>query len=475
MSVRRTAKPVRRRTVKSVHQEEMPESQVQEIRHHHNIVDLKVAIALAFVVVSSMVITVYAKSPTGSLAASTSTPSVVPTSTGRLLVAAKTDFETVSKIMTPTTSTPVTVAKWTVAAELEPVALQRVRFNVINGDYSVRTTASEFGQLSLYDNYSSEALATAPFVGGTDNGYVEFNVKNFVIQPGQPRVLTLKSTINGSGIMKENSMVRFGVTLAASKSWQAVGVNSGKYLETKSIRFGVASYGAAVLSSLHLYHNAVPVVYPQTFGFGAKLEKSPEAKVFAFLVNGTGDRELRLSKMLVNISVNGMNNSGYSSSTGSITKFALHEVTGNGQLGPQLAVASGCLVSPKTGGAQMGSMVISGYGTCAIGNIYVTFDKNNDVNGALDSLTVPVGSSRRFMVVANTTNSFTGKMSGAVTVSGKIAGTTGTFPSSDPKKPFWSGGGIFYHYTPVGGSENVAAYNQTDTYPVVGYPLSLSM
>lgn len=468
-----TRKPVKRRSVRRAPEESL-EMQVAEIRHHHNIVDLKVAIALAFVVVSSMVITTYAKSPSANLTAVTSTSSVVPTSTGRLLVSAKSDTETLSRIMTPTTSTPVTVAKWTVASEVEPVKLDRVRFNVINGDFTVRTNAGEFGQFSLYENYGSTPLATAAYVGGTGNGYVEFNLSNFVVQPGQPRVLTLKSTINGSGIMKENSMVRFGVNLAAASKWQASGVNSGMNLDALSIKFGTASYGVAALSSLHLYHNATPVVYATSPGTSS-LELSSQAKTFAFIVNGRGDRELRFSKFLVNFQGIGMNNSGTPTTTGVISGFKLYEANSSGQLGALLASAPGCLVAPKVGGPQLGTMVMPGLGTCSIGKVYLSFDTNNDVNSALDNLTVPVDGMRRFIVVADTTNMLVGKTSGdTVTLTGQISGNTGTFPSSDPKKPFWSGGGIFYHYTPIGGKENAYAYNQTDSYPVMGYMLKRS-
>lgn len=465
-----TRKPVKRRSARKA-PEESAEMQVAEIRHHHNIVDLKVAIALAFVVVSSMVITAYAKSPSASLTAATSTSSVVPTSTGRLLVSAKSDAETLSRVITPTTSTPVIVAKWTVASEVEPVKLDRVRFNAINGDYTVRTNAGEFGQFSLYENYGSTPLATAAYVGGIGNGYVEFNLSNFVVQPGQPRVLTLKSTINGSGIMKENSMIRFGVNLAAKNKWQAFGTNSGVNLDTLSIKFGATSYGMAALSSLHLYHNATPVVSATSPGTSS-LELSSQAKVFAFMVNGVGDRELRLSKFLINFQGTGMNNLGVPTTTGVISGFKLYEANSSGQIGTLLASASGCLVAPKVGGSQFGTMVVPGFGNCSIGKAYISFDTNNDVNSALNNLTVPVDGMRRFIVVANTNNMLVGKTtSGTVTLTGQISGNTGTFPSSDPKKPFWSGGGIFYHYTPIGGKENTYAYNQTDSYPVMGYTL----
>ena len=93
----------------------------------------------------------------------------------------------------------------------------------------------------------------------------------------------------------------------------------------------------------------------------------------------------------------------------------------------------------------------------------------------MDNLSIPTGGSRTFIVTADTTNSLNGKMNGSISLNAQLSGNTGTFPSTDPKKPSWGGGGIFYYYTPVAGKENVQPYNHSDSYSVVGPTLTYSL
>lgn len=465
MPVRKSAKPVRRRLAKRVEHEEVPEIQAQEIRHLHNVLDFKVALALALVVISSLVINVYAKGPNGSLAASTSTPSVLPVSTGHLIVSPKSDSTSFSRIILPSAQ-PVQVAKWNLVAENEPVKLERVRFSIVNADYSIRATASEFGIISLYGNDNVTLLGQAAPVVGSNKGYVEFSGLNLVIQPGEPQTLSLRAVINGSGIMKQNSMIRFGVNSSAAMQWKGTGVTSGAPVFRQSISYEPVAYTIGAPSSLNLFHNSAPVAFSGTLE--NKLTLSALAPIFKFTIQNPGDRELRIGKLLVNVMATGLNNAGSPTTTGFVNSFKLYEANSTGNLGQPIASAGNCLISPTATGPKLGTSVIPGTGTCSLSSVFLTFDRNNDVNSLMDNLTIPAGNSRTFIVTADTTNSLNGKISGSITLNAQLSGNTGTFPSTDPTKPSWGGGGIFYYYTPVAGKENAQPYNHSDSYSVVG-------
>ena len=90
----------------------------------------------------------------------------------------------------------------------------------------------------------------------------------------------------------------------------------------------------------------------------------------------------------------------------------------------------------------------------------------------MDNLVIPAGQAKYFMLVADTTHALAGKTSGQVSLIAQIAGNKGPLASSDPKVMFWSGGGVFYHYTPTGKSENTSAYNHSNSYPATGYPMN---
>jgi len=468
----KSARPVRRLTAKRNLAEELPIESAQEIRHHHNMIDLKVAIALAFVVVSSMVINVYAQTPVGGVASTTSTTGTVPVQTARLYISATSDSTTASKIMAPATS-PVQVAKWTVTAENEVVSLQRVRFNIVNADYSIRYTASEFGAMNLYAGDGVTLLAQSVPVLGRNNGYVEFSGFNLEIQPGQPQTLSLRAVISGSGIMKPNSMVRFGINSSSLARWQGVSVNTGAVLAADKIKPDTTVYGIGGPTPLNLFHNTAPVAHSQSLD--SVLALNSTAKIFKFSITNPGDREMRISRLMIKTVASGLNNQNKPTTTGYITGFKLYEANSYGELGTQLASSGNCLISPTAFGPKLGTAIIPGVGTCSLSSLFVNFDQKNDLDNHFDNFTISAGSSRSFVLTADTSNSLVGKMSGAVSLNAQLSGGTGTFPSSDPKQAFWAGGGIYYHYTPVNGVANAFPYNQSDSYSVVGPTLVRSI
>ncbi len=472
MPVRKTVKPIRRHLVKQVDREESPEIRAQEIRHLHNVLDFKVAVALAIVVIASLVINVYAKGPSGNLAAVTSTSSFATSSIGRLIVSPKLDATANSRIILPS-ATPVQLAKWNVVAENEPVKLERVRFSIVNSDYSIRALASEFGIVSLYGNDNVTLLGQAAPMVGANKGYVEFSGLSVVVQPGEPQVLSLRAAINGSGLMVQNSMIRFGINGSAAMQWKGVGVNSGTSVFRQNISYEPVAYAIGAPSPLNLFHNSAPVAIAGTLE--SNLSMSSIAPIFKFTILNPGDRDLRIGKLLVNVMTTGLNNVGSSTTTGFVKGFKLYEENSSGNIGQQIATTNNCLISPTATGPKLGTTLIPGTGTCSLSSVFLTFDRNNDVNSVMDSLTIPVGSSRTFVVTADTTNIFNGKMFGSVTLNAKLSGNTGTFPSTNPKKPSWGGGGIFYYYTPVAGKENTQPYNQSDSYSVFGPTLVKSL
>lgn len=475
--------PVKKRPVKRARAvrvtpaalESMVEERAEAIVHRHNIFDLKMIVALAVIGIASMAMNALA-----STTSTTSTPNgapVVAVSGGRLVVSARSDYYTNPRIVTPNSTAPSTtidqtiLGVWDISAELESVALRKVSLSAINPDFTVRTTATEFGVLNLYNN-SGILLASGNLVKGT----VQFNLDNYVVEPGKPQSLTLKGVVNGSGVMKENSIIRFGVNLQVPNPWQAVGMSSLKDLGFTDFKFRNPNYAIGALTPFFLYHNSVPRVSSSWASWSVSNKPvAEESKIFPINIQTIGERDLRISKIMVNISASGMVNTGVSSTTGVINGFKLYESDSQNNLGKLLASSSNCLVAAKVGGPTVGTVTVPGIGTCSIGNVFVSFDQSNDENGSFNTLFIPTPEDRRFMVVANTTKALVGNGGKSISILPQIMGNTGPFPTSNPKVATWSGGGLFYHYTPKGKTENLSAYNQTDNYPVKGSVMNFSL
>lgn len=92
-----------------------------------------------------------------------------------------------------------------------------------------------------------------------------------------------------------------------------------------------------------------------------------------------------------------------------------------------------------------------------------------DKNSGLNNFIIPAGGKRVVLLMADTTSALAGKNGGAVTMKASISGKKGWQQHpTDPKRSEWGNGGLFYHYTPVGGKEKTVAYTATDYYPVLG-------
>ncbi|MBP7992869.1 MAG: hypothetical protein KAZ30_04465 [Candidatus Magasanikbacteria bacterium] len=459
--------------------EEIVEVRAERMVRQHTIFDLKMILALAVIGVASIAMNV--------LASTTSTPSateaapVAPVATGRLVVNVKNTSATNSRIVLPAINPNAVVTSsasvgqthlggWDVSAEVEPVALKKVSFSAINTDFTVRTTAGEFKQMYLYNN-AGELLGSGPLVNGT----VQFMLNNYVIDPGKTETLSLKTVVLGSSFMKPNSMIRFGVNLQVANQWQAVGVNSGKNLSFTSIKFNTINYAIGALSNFNLYHLSIPVVYGPSSWSSSAVKTSVESKISSHRMMYTGEREVRVSKLMFNVSQVGMINTGVSSTSGVVKDFKLYESDGQNGLGKLLAVGTSCLVAQPTTTPKVNKVVIPGVGTCDVDNTYVSFDKNNDIDSAFDTFYLSSTTARNLVVVANTANAGNGlKAASIIRLATEIKGNTGPMATTNPKITLWNGGGIFYHYAPVGKTENVSAYNQLDSYPInKGYALTL--
>lgn len=445
--------------------EKMVEDRAEEILYKHNLFDIKILIALIVIGIASFVVTSFAA--TLNTVAATTTPSVTATSSIRMHISPTADATTVSRIIIPTASTtPVQVAKWNLMAKSETLVVNKIKVAVINSDFSVRNSASEFGTLSLYGNNGKTLLGSTTLA----NGYATFSNLNIQLLAGQVQTVSLRATINGSGIMKEKSMIAFGFDAEALKGWSVKSQITGEIINPVSLLSYPSRFGIGSLTPLNLYHNTAPIITTKTDSSVLPLLNA--APIFKFTIVNPGDREMRLTKMLLDTSVGGLATSA-TTSIGFINDFKLYDANFQGGLGSKLAEFKACVTSPMATGPKTGTTTVPWAGTCYLSNVHLTFDQTNDVNNLFDSLTILAGGSRTFILVANTTNSLQGKVSGGVSVMTKILGGTGPAVTIDPKKPRWSDGGIWFRYSPVGGTENTVDYRESDSYPVIGNQLSL--
>lgn len=391
-----------------------------------------------------------------------------------VVLAAVNDSSTISAIRLPNSVTPQQLGKWRFEAQNEAVTLDKITFQVKDGTYANDTTAGNFGKLYLYDSANMNSpLAEADYVGGTNNGYVEFTKAGMLtVSADSVKYLVLKGVVNGSGTMDAASINVFVVKSDAS-SYMEVRSSSGALLGTSAIDATAGdntTNANFATSTYYLFHNAAPTIANNSFG--TSLQLSSQAKLFRFTITNNGDREMRLSTTSIKISASGMTADG--STTGTISNWQLFEANSSGEPGTLLA----------TSNTSDGAAVLSGgafndgtkYVNSAAGNaITVGFGPANDSNSLLDNFTVAAGSYRTLILTGDTTGIFNAKTQGSVSVSAQLDGATGFDATADTYEANWADGVIEYYYTPVGASENSTAYTAADSYDVVGDTLSRSL
>jgi len=377
-----------------------------------------------------------------------------------VILTAVTDATTISKIYGSGVSQQL--GKWKLAAENENVVLQKITFTLKNQAGNTVTDSGNFGTLYLYDSSNmATPLATGAYVPGTGNGYVQFSGFELPVTASGYKYLVLKGDVNASGTLTSGSMNAFVVT-ADTASYMEAYAAGGAALTSDQIDFA-ASQGASgdqtnqVTSTLYRYQDAVVAVAP--VNLSGSLELGATTPIFKYTVTNNGTVDMRFTSTTVVISQSGLTSSG-GSATGTIKTWGLYEANEAGGLGTQLAVNTAVGLA---GGAGVPEHT-------AASSIGVDFNTGNDVNNLLDSFIIAPGSTRTFIVTANTNNIFDGKSTGTVNVSGSITGSTG-YNSSGAA---WYTGNFQYAYTPVGASE-LTSKTELDSYNVNGNTLSRSL
>ncbi len=364
---------------------------------------------------------------------------------GNLNVTAVSDATTLSKVYGPN-QTGVQLGKWKLAAANDNVTLSKLTLQSVYSNLSgAVTTLGTYGSLSLYDG--STLLATASYV----NGDVVFTGFSSTITMDSYKVYTLKGTTNGSGVITNNTSTAFVLKSDSNTDMEARS-DAGSLLGTADINYNSASNAGSAesriaTSTAYLFHDAYPTMTAVSLGSALPLDS--QAKILKFTVTNSGARDLRLSSTTVNLSVSGLTGSG--ANLGSVSDFRLYEDNGSGGLGTYLANTSTISISSTTPNP-----------------VALIFGVGNDQNSLFDNLVVAPGASRTFIVTADTTDMLDGKTTGSVTLSAKIAGSTGWSGTA------WNTGNLLYFYTPVAGSEQ-GAFSHSDSYDVSGTSLTYTL
>lgn len=366
---------------------------------------------------------------------------------GNLNITAVSDATTISKVYGPG-QTGVQLGKWKFAAANDDVTLEKLTLqSVYSNGAGAATTLGTFGSLSLYEENGIAPVATASYV----NGDVVFTSVASLIPMNSYKVYVLKGTTNASGVITNNTSTAFVVKSDSNTDLEARSA-SGALLSTADINYNSASNAGGAeyrlaTSTSYLFHDAYPTAAAVSLGTSLPLDS--QAKIFKFSVTNSGTRDLRLASTTVNLTVSGLvGNAG--STGGTISDFRLYEDNA-GALGTYLANTSTITVNSSTSNP-----------------ISVGFGIANDQNSLLDNFIIAPGTTRTFIVTADTTNMLAQKSTGSVTVSSKIAGSTGWSGTA------WNTGNLLYYYTPANGSEQ-GAFSASNSYEVSGSSLTYTL
>ncbi len=365
---------------------------------------------------------------------------------------AASDGTTQSKVLLPSAS-QVQLGKWKVTVTNQDVVYNKLRLYTVESTTTLDTSAGNFGSLSLYEaGKETTPLATGSYLPGSGNGYVEFTGMNWTVPADSVKYLVLKGPVNGSGTMDTASYNAW--TLGATSTTNLDILAGGSNISTNVTV-------TSPTSTFYLFHNSSPKIVKNNIG--TSLGLNSQAQIFSYTVYNNGDRELTLATSSVYVSVSGL--TGTASATGTISSFKLWNADAAGVMGTNLASAS----------TAFGQMCLGGQvdltAGCAAQNSTTTV-----FGGFSETVTVPAGGSRSFVVTADTTDVLDGKSQGTVSVSAMFDGAIGysNAVTSGQSETHWGVGKLLYFYTPVGGSVNGTAYGASDSYDVVGDTLTRS-
>jgi hypothetical protein len=371
---------------------------------------------------------------------------------GNLNITAVSDGTTLSKVYGPG-QTGVQLGKWKFAVANDDVTLSKLTLQSLYSSYlqGAATALGTFGSLSLYEG--STLLASGSYVTGD----VVFTGFSSTIPMDSYKIYTLKGNINASGVITNNTTTAFAVKSDSNTDMEARSA-AGALLGVADINYNSAANNGSAESRLatstaYIFHDAYPTMAAVSLGSALPLDSL--AKVMKFTVTNSGVRDLRIGSSTLTFNVSGLTyTAGATAGTpsGTIRDFRLYEDNGSGGLGSYLA--------------QQDTQI----NTTTANPFTINFNDSNDQNSLLADFVVSPGASRTFIVTADTTNMLSTKTVGSVTLSAKISGSTGWSGSA------WNTGGLFYFYTPVGGSVNAApGYSASDSYDVNGGTLSYTL
>lgn len=368
---------------------------------------------------------------------------------GNLYVTAVSDATTVSRIYGPG-QTGVQLGKWKFTAANDDVTLNKLTFTSGYSNASGDATAlGTYGTLSLYDGATK--LADASYVTGD----VVFTGFSSTIPMDNYKVLTLKGSTNASGVITNNTTTAFALKSDSNTDMEARSaagalLGTADISATSSTNVSVAEARFAT-STAYIFHDAYPTIAAVSLGSALPLDSL--AKVLKFTVTNNGTRDLRIGSSTITFNISGLvGNGAPTAASGTIRDFRLYEDNGSGGLGSRIATQDTVV------------------GTTTANPSTINFNVANDNDSMLNNLVVAPGTSRTFIVTADTSNMLSTKTDGSVTLSAKIAGSTGWSGTA------WNTGDLYYFYTPVAGSENAApGYRHSDSYEVTGGTLSYTL
>lgn len=390
----------------------------------------------------------------------TTTPSTASTTPGvptkaraQLMVSLSEELLNGSRIITPGSSSTVAVGFWNFTAGGDAIGLRKITFalNTYNG---ATTNISDFAKFELKSNSNLGKVLSVGFLDQTKNTITFGLPEPLVIAKGKTETLQLRAMVSESGIMEAAAVRAFDIAPDTAANFEALAMSGAQVLTPDQIRIGkgaTAIQDKIVQSGPFLIHNVVPAISP--FYTGNQLQLDYNAPLNKFNVTANGDRELIIKNLTFSVNVNGLSASG--GYVGKISNFRLFEANSMGGLGTQLAVFPLCLSATKNPGCRVSNQET------------VSFTPTSTV-------IVSPGTSRTFILVANTVDIVDGKMNGSVTVATAIKGETGFKAGNGAYEKSWADGGLTYTYTPVGSSVK-GPYTASDSYTAAQQTLSRSL
>ena len=327
------------------------------------------------------------------------------------------------------------------------VTLSKLTFtSVYAGSKLDATTIGTFGTMSLYEEGSATALATANWV----NGDVVFTGFTSAIPMNGNKTYVLKGIVNGSGVLTSGTSTAF-VVKSDSDTDMVATADSGTQLGTADVNFNSASNGGPAetrfaTSTVAIFYDAYPVLSALSVG-STVLPVDSQAKIFRFSVTNAGNQDLRVGTSTVNVSITGL------AAADSVSSFKLWTDNGSGNVGTLLAENFSVTSTSSTNSTNVSFGTANQVGT--------------NMAASSDYLRIAPGATKTFIVTANTLSATANKDSGTINLSAKISGTTGWNPSTLT----WNTGNLFYYYTPITGpNANVeqGPYSASDSYEVTG-------